>query len=103
MPKPKQGETVAQANRRVRQENHRKWLSEKCTLQHLVDNIEKIESLDPDDSQFRNNLDKYKVANDQRLQLLKKTLPDMKSVEIVDEDGKDALPKAITINVVSPD
>lgn len=101
--KSRSGETVAQANRRARQENHRAWLSEKCTLQHLVDNLEKIEGLDTADEFFDKNLAKYKVANEQRIKLLAKTLPDIKSVEFVDEDGNDALPKSIVINVVSPD
>ena len=44
-----------------------------------------------------------KSAMDGRLRLFSKYLPDLKSVEVVDQDGNDALPKSIQINVVSPD
>ena len=96
----KSGESRKDANRRIRQEALREWLSKKCTAQHLVDNIIKIEKLDTSSESFTNDLNKWKTANDQRLKILNKYLPDLKSVEVVDEDGNDALPKCITINVV---
>jgi len=74
--------TRAQQNREIRQNALREWLSEKCTAQHLVDNIEKIEKLDPADESFKNQLDKYKVANDQRLRVMNKYLPDVRSVDL---------------------
>jgi len=76
--------TKANINRRVRQDQLREWLSKKCTAQHLVDNLEKIEDLDPKAETFCNNLAKYKVANDQRLKILNKYLPDLKSEEVFD-------------------
>jgi predicted transcriptional regulator len=79
--------TVAQKNRAIRQEALRQWLSEKCTAQHLVENIRKIEELDPIADSFTNELNQLKVANEQRLKVLSKYLPDLKSAEITGEGG----------------
>ncbi|MGB1304022.1 hypothetical protein [Pseudoalteromonas marina] len=62
-------------------------MSNKCTAQHLVDNLEKIEKLDPSVDNFRNSLDKYKVANEQRLKIMNKYLPDIKNVELANDGG----------------
>jgi len=75
------GASTASRNRAVRQEALREWLSKKCTAQHLVDNIIKIEELDTESETFRNDLDKYRVANEQRLKVLNKYLPDLKATE----------------------
>lgn len=82
-------ETRGQANRRLRQEKLREWLKEKCTAQHLVDNLEKIEKLDPESEVFTNELNKYKVANEQRLKIMNKYIPDLRQVdmELTGEDG----------------
>jgi hypothetical protein len=74
-------ETRAQSNKRIRQEALREWLSKKCTAQHLVDNLEKIEGLNPDCESFSNDLAKYKTANEQRFKILDKYLPTEKYVE----------------------
>lgn len=74
--------------RAIRQEALREWLSEKCTAQHLVNNIEKIEQLDPDSSTFTNELNKLKVANEQRLKVLSKYLPDLKATELTGAAGE---------------
>ena len=74
--------TRAQHNRSLRQENLREWLSEKCTAQHLVDNLIKIEKLDPESESFSNELNKYKVANEQRLKIMGKYLPELRAVEL---------------------
>jgi len=79
--------TRAQENRAIRQDALREWLSEKCTAQHLVDNVDKIEQLDTSSETFRNQLDKYKVANEQRLKIMNKYLPDVRTVEITGEAG----------------
>lgn len=79
--------TNAHKQRAIRQDALREWLSEKCTAQHLIDNINKIEELDPESDTFRNNLDKYRVANEQRLKVLGKYLPDLKSSEFTGEGG----------------
>jgi hypothetical protein len=89
--------TAAQKNRSIRQDSLREWLSKKCTAQHLVDNIEKIEGLDPECESFVNELAKRKVANEQRLKIMNKYLPDLShtSIEGDSEDG------SITINLTS--
>jgi hypothetical protein len=77
----------ATRQRAVRQEALREWLSKKCTAQHLVDNLNKIENLDCDADNFNNKLNKYKVANEQRFKVLDKYLPSLKSTEITGEGG----------------
>ena len=81
--------TNAQKQRAIRQDALREWLSEKCTAQHLVDNLKKIEGLDPYDEKFTNELAKYKVANEQRLKIMNKYLGDMShaTLEADTEDG----------------
>ena len=81
--------TAANKNRKLRQDALREWLSEKCTAQHLVDNIQKIEELDPDSESFANELAKYRTANEKRLKILNKYLPDLKSTELTGEGGGD--------------
>jgi hypothetical protein len=75
------GVSRAQENKRVRQEALREWLSNKCTAQHLVDNLAKIEALDPTSETFNQELAKYKTANEQRFKVLDKYLPTEKYVE----------------------
>ena len=79
--------TNAQKQRAIRQESLRQWLSEKCTAQHLVDNLEKIERLEPDSETFQNELKKYQVANEQRLKIMNKYIPDLKLQEVTGEAG----------------
>jgi len=79
--------TRAQQNRAVRQDALREWLSKKCTAQHLVDNLVKIEALDPESKTFTNELNKLKIANDQRIKIITKYLPDLKAVELTGEGG----------------
>ena len=74
--------TIKQRQRAARQEALREWLSEKCTAQHLVDNLIKIEELDPESESFSNELTKYKVANEQRLKIMGKYLPELRAVEM---------------------
>ena len=90
--------TRAQQNRAIRQETLREWLSKKCTAQHLVENIIKIEELDVEDSHFGNQLNKLRVANEQRLKILGKYLPDLKSTEHTGEGGN---PLTILIGEIS--
>ena len=84
---PKQGQTTKQARKAERQEDHRKWLSEKCTFQHLFDNLTKIEGLDPASETFVNSLNKYKEANAQRIKLIGFYLPLLKQTELTGPDG----------------
>ncbi|MCP3675265.1 MAG: hypothetical protein GY829_12440 [Gammaproteobacteria bacterium] len=84
---PKQGQTVLQANRAVKQETLREYLSERGKLNYILDNLHKIECLDPECESFANSLAKYKEANTQRLKLLAYYLPTLKGVEITGEGG----------------
>lgn len=83
------GAPRAAVNRRIRQDNLREWLSEKCTAQHLVDNIIKIENLDSDSSTFAQDIQKLKTANEQRLKILDKYLPSLKQEETFNGDAMD--------------
>ena len=96
----KQGQTIKQANRAVRQETLREWLSQKCTTQHLVDNIQKIEALDDTSETFVNQLNKLKTANEQRLKVMNKYLPDLKSTEITGESGGAIMITEITRTII---
>lgn len=71
-------ETRAQKTRAIKQEELRRFLSERCGVQHLLDNIEKIEQLDEEDSHFAKKLSKLKTATDLRMRLLNKYLSDAK-------------------------
>lgn len=74
--------TRAQQNKAIRQESLREFLSSKCTAQHLLDNIEKIEELDASDECFTNKLSKLKTASDLRMRVVGKYLPDLKQAEV---------------------
>ena len=97
----KKGETRAQANRRIRQEAHRDFLSKKCTIEQVLERIRKIEDFDKELDTVQVN--RIRIGIESRLKLINKYLPDTKSIEVVDEDGNDALPKSIVINVRSSD
>ena len=71
----------ARENRAIRQEALREWLSEKCTTQHVIETIEKIESIDGSDENDSTRLQALKIANDQRIKLIGKYLPDLKAIE----------------------
>ena len=71
--------TRAQKVRAVKQDELRAYIGERNRLEHLFDNIEKIEQLNPEtDQYFDKKLQQLKVANEQRIRLLNKYLPDMK-------------------------
>lgn len=71
--------TRAQKVRAVKQDELRAYIGERNRLEHLIDNIEKIEQLNPEEDQyFDKRLQQLKVANEQRIRLLNKYLPDMK-------------------------
>ena len=92
--------TAKNRNRRIRQEALREQLQAQGHVQHVVDILEDLNNEAKDIDQAM--VQRKKIVLDTKLRLINKYLPDTKSVEIVDEDGNDALPKAITINVVSP-
>ena len=71
--------TRAQKIRAVNQDELRVLMAEKNTVKQIIDNIEKIEQLDPEtDQYFDKRLQQLKIANEQRIRLLNKYLPDMK-------------------------
>lgn len=71
--------TRQQRERGIRQDELRAYLAERGRLDYVFDNIEKIEQLDPEtDQHFDKRLQQLKIANEQRIRLLNKYLPDMK-------------------------
>ena len=71
--------TRAQKVRAVNQDELRVFLAEKNTVKQIIDNIEQIEKLNPTEKpDFVKVLNKYKTANEQRIRLLNKYLPDLK-------------------------
>lgn len=77
--------TNAAKNRAIRQEALRAQLAEQCRLQHVLDNIEKLEDLDVELEP--NDYNRIRSANEQRLKLVNKYLPDLKSTELTGEGG----------------
>lgn len=76
----------ADTARAINKEELRRYLSERGSVQHVIDLVEQIE----DDN---NDLDplmiqRKKIAIDTRLKLLNKYLPDEKSVEVKNADGE---------------
>jgi len=71
--------TRQQRERGIRQDELRAYLAERGRLEYVFDNIEEIEQLDPESEQyFDKRLQQLKIANEQRIRLLNKYLPDMK-------------------------
>ena len=71
---PANGVSRAAKIKAERIESYRQYLSEKCRLEHVIDNIEKMESLTLEDKEFQ----QLAKANDQRLKLINKYCPDAK-------------------------
>jgi len=80
--------TRAQTNRAIRQEALREQLSKQKHIEKVVDNINKMEQLDPHDDSAKSQLDILRVANDQRLKLINKYLPDLRTTELTGEGGE---------------
>lgn len=68
--------TRAQQNREIRKDELRAYLAERGKLDYVFDNIEKIEQLNAHSDTFNKDLAKLKTANEQRIRLLNKYLPD---------------------------
>ena len=91
--------TRAQQNRAIRQEALREQLSHQKHIEKVVDNIVEMEKLDffkkGDDGEIdykvaqstKFRLDALRTANEQRLKLINKYLPDLKNTEITGEGG----------------
>lgn len=89
--------TTANARKQARKEELRVYLSERGKLSYILDNIEKMEGLDVSSDDFQKELLKLKTANEQRIRLLNKYLPDLR-----DDGAVDVEPQPITINLVNP-
>ena len=106
----RQGETVAQANRRIRQEELREKLVAQGHLEQVIKNIEKIEALklkpkegseeiEYKDYQYNTfELQRLDKAISARLKLVNKYLPDLKATEVTGEGGEDIRVAAYEIN-----
>jgi hypothetical protein len=68
----------ANARKRQRKEELRDYLANRGKVDYVFNNIEKIESLDSSSTSFQQDLLKLKTANEQRIRLLNKYLPDAK-------------------------
>ena len=80
------GQTKAQANREIRREALREQLQAQGHVQHVVDCINKLQDLNIDLEQVEvHRLDK---AIGHRLSLIKKYLPDVKTVEHTGDNGQ---------------
>lgn len=79
--------TEAQKQRALKQDELRRLLSERCRIQHVIENIEKIEDVsgknDPNNATMEAaEVNRLVKANEQRIRLLNKYLPDLKSIEL---------------------
>jgi hypothetical protein len=77
--------TRASQNRKIRQDALREQLAGQGHVQQVIVNIEKIEERGP--TMEAQELNALKIANDQRLKLVNKYLPDLKATEITGEAG----------------
>lgn len=84
----------AAKQRKLRQDALREMLSKKCTVEQVINNIQKMEEQGL--SMEAQELQALKYATDTRLKLINKYLPDLKSAEITGEGGE-----ALKIQIVS--
>jgi len=91
---PRQGQSVGDVNRAIRQEDLRKKLSEGMHLKYAIDSIIKLEGLKPSDTSTQ-ELAILKTAAELRLRLVNKYLPDIKNVEIANDGGGDLVIKVV--------
>ena len=88
--------TSAQRNRAMRQETLRELLSKQKLVEKVIDSAEKIADLDM--QMDAEAVTRLKVANDMRLKLIAKYLPDLKSSEITgDPDAPVNLKTAVEL------
>ncbi len=74
------------ASREINREELRRYLSERGKLSYVFDNIEKLEDLTIELDSI--SVSRLSTAINSRLALLKKYLPDEKSVEIKNAEGE---------------
>lgn len=82
----KDSTTSANKRRAINKEELKRYLSERGKLSHIFDNLEKLEDLTLEMDSVM--VSRINSANSARLALLKKYLPDEKSVEIKNADGE---------------
>jgi hypothetical protein len=73
------------ASREINREELRRYLAERGKLSHVFDNIEKLEDLTIELDSV--SVGRLSTAINSRLSLLKKYMPDEKSLEIKNEEG----------------
>ena len=90
-------ETRAAANRRIRQEALREQLAEQCRVQHVLENIQKVNDLAAIKVTDYESAEEYlaavasakdkasiiKIAMDGQFKLLNKYIPDLKQTELI--------------------
>ncbi len=82
----KDSTTSANKRRAIDKEELKRYLSERGKLSYIFDNLEKLEDLTNEMDSV--TVSRLNAANSTRLALLKKYLPDEKSVEIKNADGE---------------
>ena len=78
--------TSANKRREVNKEELRRYLSENNKVRQIIDNIEKLEDVAIEMDNI--TVSRINSAISHRLSLLKKYLPDEKSIEIKNADGE---------------
>lgn len=78
---------TATRNRQARQETLRELLAKQKHVEKVIDNLKKIEDEGYELDALM--IQRLRVANDTRLKLIAKYLPDLKSTEITGEGGGD--------------
>lgn len=81
---PISGQSRADKIKAERIEQYRAYLSEKCRLEHVIANIEKMESLTLEDKEFH----MIAKANEQRLKLVNKYCPDIRDAQDINLGGQ---------------
>lgn len=82
----KSGQSRAEANREIRREALREQLANKGLLQHVIEISEKLEDLSIELQ--GTEVQRLSKAAELKLALVKKYLPDIKSVELTGDDGE---------------
>jgi hypothetical protein len=75
--------TRAQENRKIRQDALREQLAGQKLVEKVIDNVKKMEELDPGDDTSKMKLDILKASNADRHKLIDKYLPNLKQTELV--------------------
>lgn len=97
----KSGESRAESNRRIRQEALREQLANKGLVQQVIEASEKLADLDQEMDSIQ--VQRLKAANDSRLALIKKYLPDLKQSELVGEGGGPIQVQEVRRTIVDPE